>query len=511
MYFGPSGSSPSKGNVFVPSAQALHSKLSWGLPAMQGLPERRPSDILGMQGCSLHAQSSPPCKPAIYRIPAGVAERQAAVVVRSPGSPILRDLSEGAEITLQREGGELLRFRCKSVLGEGSFSKVWLAEGIDETGRASSESVALKDMYCTTEASFQQVLLEIEVLEWSSKASLEAVSGSPAPRTPRCVAYQIDRHAHGWRARMAMTRVPGDTLEAFMLRSPPPGQDFAIAVQRGCALAAQLLRQLAPTLEALSHKAWHRDINPRNIMVSDALDGVIPERVTCHPQESGSRASFWLIDFGLAARSSTWVAPESRWITADLAGDCRYWPQSTWFKFLHGEDALAAHADLCNQYQTRLDIHGLGLVALELLCATAAGGDRSFSASFSDSQTAAWSSLLAAWRKYQRNAKAWHEKVFQVFRGGDDVHQVQTRLRQDGVSSKVMELMRNLRCSLQTCALESADLTMKVLLQSIAQMIDEGSRFGLQDVSCSLQVSDLSQRRENTRRTVAVEVEVVSA
>jgi len=473
------GSLPLQANVSAHATQGPHSTVSWVLPPAQGFP-----------------QSFLVTQPVAYQLPfvsavaAGQGTIAAPLFVIPAVSPIPDKFAQGTVVAFDRKGSTASRFRCISVLGEGSFSKVWLAEAINETGGVidNSEGVALKDMFCKTEASFQQVLFEVELLEWAAKASADAASGRLAPRTARCVAQQVDKQADGWRVKMAMTRVPGETVEAFMLRTPPPGQDFAVAVQRGCALSAQLLMQMAPTLDCLAQHAWHRDINSRNIMISDALDGVMPALVTSHPEESGSRASFWLIDFGLAVRSSTWVAPESRWRDSDLAGDVRYWPQSTFFKFLYGTQELAARTDLCNQYQTRLDIHALGLLAIEMLCAISAGGDRSFSSSLSESQTAAWDSLLAAWSRYQRNVAAWHRQIFQVFRDGGNIEPVRRRMVHEGVFAKLMDLMHNLRCCLRTCAFLSVDLMERALLQSLSEMIDERSTFGLQDALRSLQM-----------------------
>lgn len=457
---------------------------------MQGSPEGRPSEILSKQHVSLHSSSLLTAKPALYQSGwyngfVGTASHQPvpASIVPPPASPDPKKLSKGAVVSFHQKDGSSHRFRCKSVLGQGSFSQVWLAEGIDEMGRLTdscADGVALKDMFCSTDASFRQALVEVEVLEWAAKASADAGSSSLAPRTARCVAHQIDKYADGWRVRMAMSRVPGETLEDFMLHPPSQGQSFTSAIHRGCALAAQLLRQMAPTLAALAHLAWHRDINSRNIMISDVLDGA------SNAEAKGSLASFWLIDFGLAARSATWVAPDNRWRDSDLAGDCRYWPQSTWFKFLYGDRELEARADLCNQYQTRLDIFGLGLLALEVVCESACKGDRTLKASCEDGEASAWDLLLASWRRYQQDVKVWHAQIYQVFRESGNVDALRCRLIQEGVSAKVMDLMHNLRSCLRTCAFLSVDPKRKDLLIALAAMIDERSSFGLHDLTRSL-------------------------
>merc|ERR1740138_1565803 len=195
-----------------------------------------------------------------------------------------------------------------------------------------------------------------------------------------------------------MSRVPGESLDSFLRRPLPAGQDTpgSSYVRRGCVLAAQLLLQLGPTLERIAPHAWHRDVNSRNVLLSDAIDGG-PLRNCIDAEEMGKRASFWLIDFGLAVNSTTW---QSAWPHADVAGDCRYWPPSSFLMSFYGPEETRAHADMCHQYKTRLDIAGLGFTALEVLCSALLTG----SAGISEP----WRRLAAAWERYREEVTRWH-------------------------------------------------------------------------------------------------------
>ena len=61
---------------------------------------------------------------------------------------------------------------------------------------------------------------------------------------PRLLAHRVD----GQRIRIAMTRLPGETLKSFLAKPQPAKQDGCGAIRRGGMLATLLLRQLGPTL-----------------------------------------------------------------------------------------------------------------------------------------------------------------------------------------------------------------------------------------------------------------------
>lgn len=377
--------------------------------------------------------------------------------------------SLGTEVTIQQ-----YRFRCRSVLGQGSFSQVWLADAV--AGSASRE-VALKDMSCKTESELQQAMLEVSLLARFQSAAQPQMKAFM--RIPEFLAHRVDRRGNSWRVRMAMSRVPGEPLDQFLQRPPLPNQDGAASVHRGCNLAISLLRQLAPTLERIAPFAWHRDINSRNVMISDAIDGGVLWNGS-DKEETTRRASFWLIDFGLAVDSQTW--PQS-WATADVAGDCRYWPPSSFCMSFYGAEGTAANKAFLNQYKTKLDVVGLGLTALELLCATALSSSWSWGP---DDLRGSWRRLLAAWEKYREDVTRWHTLIYEVFSSGGDIHPLYRKLNQERVVDRVTAHIEHVRQLLRTCVGRTQDPMIQRLLQVLAEMIDENSTYTMAEVVAAL-------------------------
>lgn len=405
------------------------------------------------------------------RAPAAWASLVAAPAAALPSDGDPEKYSPGAEVVIGAH-----RFRCSRILGRGSFSEVWSSEVVGGPEYQHQE-VALKDITCQSQADLQQALLEATLLErFQSAAVALPGQGLPAMRIPRYVAHRVDRRpggGGGWRVRMAMSRLPGESLDSYLQRPPPVGQDGPASVRRGCALAAQLLRQLGPTLAQVSAHAWHRDVNSHNILVSDALDGG-RLRASGDAEEVGQRASFWLIDFGLAVDSATWPAA---WPSADVAGDCRYWPPSSFLMSLYGPDETAAHRDYCNQYKTRLDITGLGLAALEILCSTALASSYTWGA---DGLRGSWRRLFQAWERYREDVTRWHTMIFHVFSTGGDVNPLYQKLGQERVVDKVAGHMAKMRSLLHACTMRTEDAQVRGLLNVLAEMIDEQSSLGLE-------------------------------
>uniref|UniRef100_A0A7S0A4E1 Protein kinase domain-containing protein n=1 Tax=Pyrodinium bahamense TaxID=73915 RepID=A0A7S0A4E1_9DINO len=369
------------------------------------------------------------------------------------------------------------RFRCSGVLGRGSFSEVWAGEVINSLDR---KEVALKDISCHSQVDLQQALLEANLLErFQSLATARPAppgqQAQPVMRIPQYLAHRVDRQRGGWRVRMAMTRVPGESLDSFLRRPPPPGQDGPSSVRRGCALASQFIRQLGPTLERIAPHAWHRDVNSHNVLMSDAIDGGRP-RVMADLEETSRRASFWLIDFGLAVDSSTWPLV---WPHSDVAGDCRYWPPSSFLMSFYGPEEMTAHQDLCNQYKTRLDIVGLGLTALEILCATALASSYAWGP---DGLRGSWRRLFTTWQRYREEVTRWHTMIFQVFSTGGDIAPLYQQLGQEQVVDKVTSHLAKVRSLLRACTQRTEDLGIQRLLGVLADMIDERSSMGLREV-----------------------------
>lgn len=375
--------------------------------------------------------------------------------------------SQGTEVAIGR-----YRFRCISVLGRGSFSEVWSGTILNGP-EGPHQEVALKDVACHSRADLEQALLEVALLERFQHLAVGALGRPPVMRVPRYLAHKVDQRQSGWRVRLAMTRVPGESLDSFLRRPPPTGQDGRNCVRRGCVLAAQLILQLGPTLERIAPHAWHRDVNSRNVLLSDAIDGG-RLRNSMDPDEMGTRASFWLIDFGLAVNSTTW---QSTWPHADVAGDCRYWPPSSFLMSFYGPEETRAHAELCQQYQTRLDIAGLGFTALELLCSALLQAANA-GALLPDSP---WRRLALAWERYREEVTRWHTMIFQVFSRGGDVGPLYRQLGQERVVDKVAAHIAKIRSLLRACGAGVENALTHSLPRVVAELIDEKSSMGLRE------------------------------
>lgn len=375
------------------------------------------------------------------------------------------------------------RLRCSHVLGRGSFSEVWSGE---EVGAQDRLEVALKDIKCNNQSDLQQAIFEANMLLGFATCA-HGSSQAPQVRIPRYLSHRVDNRQDAWRVRMAMTRVPGEPLDAFLKRTPPAGQDVQSAVRRGCMLAMQLIRQLAPTLERISHKAFHRDVNAHNVLLSETVSGGRYSN-SADPEEAMSNASFWLIDFGLAVDSSTW---NTVWREADIGGDCRYWPQSSWFVSFWGADEMAQHKDLCSQYKSRLDVFGLGITALEVLCTVALDGSNAAGChpelgGAADGLRGSWRRLLNAWTKYWTDVTRWHTMIYRVFSLGGDVGPLYQELAKESVVDKVRSRMATIRQCLRACVHRTEDPRIQSLLNVLAEMLDEGSSFGLREAMQAL-------------------------
>lgn len=397
-----------------------------------------------------------------------------------PGPPSARSFADPGECDPDKynAGTEVdigpFRFRCTTVLGRGSFSEVWAGEVID--GPCIGAGVALKDLSCNTKSDLEQALLEVSLLDrFKDLVTPQSAQAAPAMRIPRYFSHRVDRRGSAWRVRIAMERVPGESLDSWLKRPPPPGQDGPSSVRRGCAIAIALIRQLGPTLEKVSHHCWHRDINSHNVLLSDAVDG---GRLLSCPDvdETSRRASFWLIDFGLAVDSKTW---EQNWPSADVAGDCRYWPPSSFFMSFCGPEDTAAKKEFCSQYKTKLDITGLGLTALEMLCSTALASRPSWG---QDGLRGSWQRLLDGWQTYREDVTRWHTMIFQVFVSGGDITPLYQQLAQEQVVDRVVAHIADVRALLRACVQRAEDPAIQRLLTVIAEMLDENSKWTMRDV-----------------------------
>lgn len=447
--------SPAATNTVIPAwaAPLTYWTTSTGTPQPSGSQSR-------------HATSPAPSSrsPSITHVPAAFAActPTAALTDLDP-----EQYAKGVEVTIGA-----YHFRCSHVLGRGSFAEVWSGEIV--AGRDQSEckqEVALKDLAGTSKKDLDQALFEVNLLS--------RLQG-PGMCMPRYLAHRVDPKADGGsRIRIAMTRVPGEPLDEWLERPQPAGQDGPSAVHRGCMLATQLIKQLGPTLERVSRVAYHRDVNARNVLISDSVSGGLLDL------ENGSveNARFWLIDFGLAVEASTWP---TAWQTSAIGGDCRYWPVSSWMMSFYGAPAVSKHKDLVRQYETRLDSYALGVMALELLCTPALASCDVTKTGKEDELRGSWRRLLTAWTKFRRDVTRWHEDIFKVFASGADNGPLFQRMSQERVVEQVGNHVAGIRACLRACIERTNDPVVKRLIWVIAELVDEGSSLSLHDAVASV-------------------------
>lgn len=409
---------------------------------------------------------------------------QAAVeVARTPNVPPLAQgpstLVPGTELQVG-----FMRLRCEEMLGSGSYSTVWLANVVSQSQRQEQQpvkSVALKDVFCRGEAALQQSLFEVQLLMAVERRMNRSKEPHPPPRLPRCLTYQVDPSDEGWSVRMALTRLKGEQLDGWLQRSCEISDDSMLQrpwkdqLKGGCVLARHLLEQLGPTLQNLAPLAWHRDVNSHNVLICNEAS----EDGTLHAKGEELKASFWLCDLGLAVDSQSWTSEESLWRTTDIGGDCRYWPASCWMVHCFGADYLEERPNLCRQYQSRLDIHALGITAIEILC-TGALALRTAGAPAGDA-AACWSELLDAWKEYHETVSDWWQAIYSVFSCGGDFRPVHAWLVEIGAPDKILGLVGAMRKALNACA-DVSDSSTANLLRAVAEATHEDSTMDLLEI-----------------------------
>jgi len=305
-------------------------------------------------------------------------------------------------------------FRVTKPLGKGSFSTVWSAVRAD--GSNGNVEIAIKETMCRTPGALSDAENEFKIMDQI---------GDSSRRIPDMIAMETTPVVAGTSVvRVAMTQVPGESLGGFLncwkqqLGGVPCGHPQALANQfsEACNWTCELISQLLPAFEAISLCAVHRDVNTHNILVK-----------TAGPVDLSS-PQFGLIDFGLAAEAERWARLSTE---MPVVGDCRYWPVSAWFMFAAGGLELAKQPALLMEYRTQLDVHALGITALqifiEMLPLPAPG-----SAAASVVPEGIWT-LKRAWEHYWQDAYSLWEPLFTAFESKTDWAQI----RQNYLSSRV--------------------------------------------------------------------------
>lgn len=440
-------------------------------------------------GRSLQAPAPAPRQPEAEVIPSFQPPTPAG-----PSEPLSPDLEPGARVTIGDQ-----EFDVVSAIGEGTFGVVWGARS------TTGNSVAIKEIYCRSYGAVSDAVYEGQIL-YALQGACGNMDGTVG-RVPLFDACSTEcTAASEWRVRLAMTQIPGESLNRYLDRrrcerqrserrrqesgrGPSPqvseGQAPARQFAEGCRYARELVAQLAPAFARISALAYHRDVNPRNILVDD------------HPPENDGRPRYGLIDFGLAVDATRWrvgaaQTPQGEpiigaWQVLGVGGDCRFWPVSAWLMLEQGPRALSARPQLCLEYKTHLDLHALGVTALQVLAelspdrpgglpaaqpsaasGASGGSHRSRRASEGSPAEAGgkpgkgeeplgfalgrlWA-LKAAWEAYWEEATRLWRRLFDAYRrcgDGDDLATVKAEYRQTRVHEGVGEHLRNVRFALR--------------------------------------------------------------
>jgi len=416
----------------------------------------------------------------------------------------MQELSVGAVVTIGRKV-----FRIAAPLGMGSYGIVWNAVGHD--GR----EVAIKEILCRGSADLVHAEFEGDLLNNLGKLRRECKdvssvdnrpqssrcsNGLEEMQTPACASnaeanaadHRVpelvaqETHQIGeqeWKVRLAMSRLPGVPLMLILeqqkaewqkggaaSRNIQPASSSARLLAEPCLLAQELVAQLAPTLERLSVHAYHRDVNPRNILID-----------TC----SSPAPSYSLVDFGMAVDSPSWNDEgNGSWAWLEVGGDCRYWPISAWVMFLHGPQELHPGSFLVSEYKDMLDLHALGITALQVLmemspklieCHHLVPSDGS------DPVFAEMQELQAIWDKYWEDATDFWGCLIDCFSNNGDWNALKAACISHGVqdvmSADLVALQKALAKALDACKEAPRDenlISLEALLRAVYAMVSTG-------------------------------------
>jgi len=281
--------------------------------------------------------------------------------------------------------------------------------------------------------------------------------------------------------RLAMTHIPGESLNRFLDRRRAKAGLFAGSLyhrfSEACRFARELVAQLAPAFARISAIAYHRDVNPRNILV----------------EERGSVISYGLIDFGLAVDATAWrlgttqsssgEAVIGAWQVFGVGGDCRYWPVSAWLMLEQGPKALYTRPQLCLEYKMHLDLHALGITALQVLMELTPAPPEAHAAGPDEALDRLWL-LYAAWGRYWNDAMRFWRRLFDAYRksgDGNDLAAVKAEYRSLAVHEHIGEDLRAIRAAIrdaceacQNAPPESGLQGAPPLFQALLAMISSG-------------------------------------
>jgi hypothetical protein len=267
-----------------------------------------------------------------------------------------------------------------------------------------------------------------------------------------------------------MAKVPGDSLGVFLRKlvqqrgaaSPNP-QAVAHHFAEACNFALQMLLQLLPTFEVISQMTLHRDINTHNVLVST-------DNGTANPM-------FNIIDFGLAIDMKRWPHLMTQ---VSVVGDCRYWPPSAWYIFAAGGAKLAEKPHLRMEYMTQLDLHALGITALQVFVEMLM--QPMGPAAIAAIPEEIWA-LKGAWDYYWKDARTYWEPLFRAFELKTDWNALRASYRQSQVHKiidyhlgQLRQALSNVRNACARATHGSPFSNAQPLFASLLELISQGGK-----------------------------------
>jgi len=397
-----------------------------------------------------------------------------------------------------------------TAIGMGSFGAVWAAELADSHG--SKRDIAVKEIHCQSRGDLQTAMYECQLLQILDQESenFGGASGSSArpslmdarsnnnagrkahSRIPAFVAMGEEQLGPShWRVRLAMSKVPGIPLDSFLeLRqrdhsSPSSPSSASQRLAEACRFTHGLISQLAPTFERISAHALHRDINSHNVLI-DAGNPLRP--------------SYGIVDFGLAVNLSSWRGPNvspASWHLVDIGGDCRYWPMAAWLQFEGGWQELAKYPALAIEYETQLDLHAMGITALQVWSAMAYDwsaqkrssrtmGEVDIRPSCDDTPEEV-TVLLTAWGRYWKDATFFWQKLLDCFRNQGDQNALKGWCIAEGVHNAVGQHLADVRTALRmvcdACGTSRSTslVGQQPLFEALLELISAGGTAGVHE------------------------------
>lgn len=351
-------------------------------------------------------------------------------------------LKTGANISIG-----FANYEISTLLGSGSFGRVWAAIG------TAAKPVAVKEIFCKNQRSVNEALQEASTLRYLTKH----LPSEAARRIPMLFGHEVVSIGQkNWQVCLAMTRVLGRPISNFLearrsertQRSEWGSLELRSAFGEDCRLAHEFVAQLAPTFEYISPHVFHRDINSKNIMIDD----------------SSGAPQFIVIDFGLAVDTLKWrqalvdlmedgkIAKDQQ-LHLDAVGQGCYWPVSSWFVFERGVNALSQYPDLCLEFGECLDFHALGMVALQIVAADLPLGHEVTyynprECLEADILISKLSSLHRSWRRYWKTVRGFWSHIIGTAQKGGDMEAVRVSFAKNGLRKILQKDLKLLHVAL---------------------------------------------------------------